>query len=341
MGVYTASFSIAQLTGPTLGGFLAEQFSWRWVFWFNVPLGLVCFIWGAIVLRRSTPTGRDNGLDLLGNALVLVSLGGLLLALSEVTRLGWTHPLILAGLVGFAVLLPLFILWELRIRHPVVDLRLFRDLAFALGTLASLLNSVARIGVVFLVALFFQAVHGESAVEAGLKVLPLPIAAMFASVASGFLQRRLSAAALALVGTALNTTGLGVLCVVISPTVTTWPITVALVLVGLGTGVFLPSNTTMLLHGVPSNRVGIVNAMRLMLQNTGILVGTALTLSIITAPLPVALHDQVFAGTLSHVSGTAVTQLITGYQWALGCMAGVAALATLACFYRRRANPPV
>jgi EmrB/QacA subfamily drug resistance transporter len=338
MGVYTASFSIAQLAGPTLGGFLAEQFGWRWVFWYNVPLGLACLAWGAIVLRRSRPAGRDRGLDLPGNVLVLVSLGGLLLALSEVTRLGFGHPLILAGLAGFAVLLPLFVLRELRAPHPVVDLRLFRDLTFALGTLTSFLNSVARVGVVFLIALFFQVVHGQSAVEAGLKVLPLSIAAMLASVTSGFLQRRLSAGTLALIGTALNTAGLGLLCVVISPTVPTALITGALVLIGLGSGIFLPSNTTVLLHELPSNRLGIVNAMRLMLQNTGMVVGTALALSIITAPLPTALHDDVFAATLSHVSGTAVGQLVTGYRWALICMVSISTLATLACFCRRRAS---
>ncbi|MET7330232.1 MFS transporter [Nonomuraea sp. NPDC005650] len=109
MGVYVASFSIAGLIGPTLGGVLVASLGWRWVFWFNVPVGLVCLVWGALVLRPKPADAGERGLDGPGNVLVLVTLGGLLLALSEFTRLGWGHPVVLAGLAGFAVGLPLFL----------------------------------------------------------------------------------------------------------------------------------------------------------------------------------------------------------------------------------------
>ncbi len=338
MGVYTASFSIAQLVGPTLGGLFTEHLGWRWVFWYNVPIGVACLVWGFVALRPGRPHSGERGLDLPGSALVPACLGGLLLALSEVTRLGWGHPVVVSGLVVFAVTLPLFVVRELRARHPVVDIRMFRDLPFAFGTLASLLNSVAGIGVVFLISLLFQAVHGEDPVRAALKVLPLSVAAMSASVASGFLQRKLNPRTVAAVGTSLSTAGLAGLLCLISPTVSYAPISVALVLIGVGSGLFLPSNTTAILHGLPANRLGIVNAMRLMLQNTGIVVGTALVLSIITVPLPAELHDHVFAGTLSNVSDTAVDQLITGYRWALACMTAISALAVLTCLIGRRAR---
>ncbi|MEU6411752.1 MFS transporter [Microbispora sp. NPDC046933] len=346
MGVYTASFSIAQLAGPALGGLFTEHLGWRWVFWYNVPLGIACLVWGAVALpapvKNAGPTqGRGCRFDLPGNALVLACLGGLLLALSEVTRLGWGHPMVVSGLAVFAVTLPLFVVRELRARHPVVDIRMFRDLTFALGTLASFLNSAARVGVVLLVSLFFQAVRGEDPVRAAVKVLPLSIAAMAASVASGFLLRRLGPRTVAVAATSLTTAGLAVLLWLISPDMSLAALTAALVLIGVGSGMFLPSNTTAILDGVPSHRLGIVNAMRLMLQNTGVVVGTALVLSIITVPLPAGLHDAVFAGTLSHVSSTAVERLVTGYRWALACMTAVSALAVLTCFTRRRAGSPV
>lgn len=336
MGVYVASFSIAGLIGPTLGGVLAESLGWRWVFWFNVPLGVICLVWGAIVLRRPPATERESGLDAVGSALVLLTLGGLLLALSEYTRLGWDHPLVLGGLAAFVVGLPLFVLRESRAAYPVVDLGLFRERAFAFGTLASFLNAVARMGMVFLVALYFQAVRGDDPVQAGLKVLPLAVAAMVASVTSGFLQRLMSARALAVAGAATTTCGLVVLLSVMSADTPYPAMAAGLVLIGLGSGVFLPSNTTAILDGLPSNRLGIVNAMRLMLQNTGNVVGTGLVLSVITAPLPAALHDQVFAGTLAQLSGAAVEQLVTGYRWALTTMAAVSVLTVLACLARRR-----
>ncbi|MED7930858.1 MFS transporter [Nonomuraea sp. LP-02] len=338
MGVYVASFSIAGLIGPTLGGFLAESLGWRWVFWFNVPIGVACLIWGALVLRAPAPGDRDRGLDLPGSLLVLVTLGGLLLALSEFTRLGWSHPIVVSGLVAAVAGLPLFLARERRAAHPVVDLGLFRDRAFAFGTLASFLNAVARMGMVFLVALYFQAVRGDDPVQAGLKVLPLAVAAMTASVVSGFLQRLLTARTLAVGGAAATTCGLLVMLAVMSTDVPYPAVALGLVLIGLGSGVFLPSNTTAILDGLPSDRLGIVNAMRLMLQNTGNVVGTALVLSILTAPLPAALHQQVFAGTLGRLSGGAVEQLVTGYRYALAAMAAISVLTVLACLARRRAT---
>ncbi|WP_043640205.1 MFS transporter [Nonomuraea candida] len=336
MGVYVASFSIAGLIGPTLGGVLAAGPGWRWVFWFNVPIGLICLVWGAIVLRRPAVARREGGLDWPGNVLVLATLGGLLLALSEFTRLGWGHPAVLGGLAAFAVGLPLFVARERRAAHPVVDLRLFRERAFAYGTLASFLNAVARMGMLFLVALYFQAVRGDDPVQAGLKVLPLAVAAMIASVASGFLQRLMSARTLAAAGAATTTCGLAVMLAVMSARTPYPAVAAGLVLIGLGSGVFLPSNTTAILDGLPSDRLGIVNAMRLMMQNTGNVVGTALVLSLLTAPLPAELHRSVFAGTLAHLSGGAVEQLVTGYRWALGSMAAISVLTVLACLARRR-----
>ncbi|GAA5067686.1 EmrB/QacA subfamily drug resistance transporter [Thermocatellispora tengchongensis] len=338
MGVYTACFSIAQLIGPTMGGFLAEHLGWRWVFWYNVPIGVGCLAWDAYVLRRTRPRQTERGMDWPGNLLVLLCLGGLLIALSEVSRRGWHDPLILAGLAGFAVTLPLFLLVELRHRRPVVDLRMFRQAAFALGTAASFLASCARVAVVLLLALFFQAVHGDDPVTAGLKILPLAVAAMVASAGSGFLQRRLSARTLAAAGSGLVTLGLLALLATISPDAPYPLLGAALLVIGLGSGTFLPSNTVVLMDGMPAGRVGIANAMRLMLQNTGIVVGTALALSIITAPLPADLHDAVFAGTLHDVSGPATAQLALGYRWALACMAAVSALCTLTCLGRRRAG---
>ncbi|AQZ69697.1 Drug resistance transporter EmrB/QacA subfamily [[Actinomadura] parvosata subsp. kistnae] len=338
MGVYVASFSIAGLIGPTLGGVLAESLGWRWVFWFNVPVGVACLLLGLLVLPRPPRNERRGGLDGPGNVLVLTTLGGLLLALSEFTRLGWDHPVVLGGLAAFVAGLPLFLLRESRAAHPVVDLSLFRERAFAFGTLASFLNAVARMGMVFLVALYFQAVRGDEPVQAGLKVLPLAVAAMIGSVSSGFLQRLMSARTLAVAGAATTTCGLVVMLSVMSADMPYPAVAAGLVLIGLGSGAFLPSNTTAILDGLPSNRLGIVNAMRLMLQNTGNVVGTGLVLSIITAPLPAELHQSVFAGTLAQLSGGAVEQLVTGYRWAFSAMAAISVLTVLSCLARRKVS---
>ncbi|MFC5835465.1 MFS transporter [Nonomuraea insulae] len=339
LGIYIASFSVAQLVGPTLGGFLTHRFGWEWVFWYNVPLGVLCLVWGAVTLRRTAPAAGERGIDLPGNVLVLVSLGGLLFGLSQAADLGWTNPVVLGGIVLFAVLVPVFVLVERRSRHPVVDVRLFADRVFAFDLLASFLSTVGRMAVVLLVALFYQAVHGEDPVSAGLKVLPTSIAMMVASMCAGPLHSWLGARLVALLGNIVGTLGLVVLVTFISVDVGYAAICVGMVLVGAGAGMFMPATATTLLDQLPPHRVGIVNAMRLMVQNSGVVVSNALALSLVTGPLPAALRPAVFAGTLSHVAPGNVGQLVTGYRFTLMVLTGVSVLAVLASLGGRRKAP--
>jgi EmrB/QacA subfamily drug resistance transporter len=336
MGIYIASFSVAQLAGPTLGGFLTHRFGWEWVFWYNVPLGVLCLIWGAVTLRRTEDATGERGIDVPGNLLVLVSLGGLLFGLSQAADLGWTDPVVLGGIVLFAVLVPVFVLVERRSRHPVVDVRLFADRVFALDLLASFLSTVGRMAVVLLIALFYQAVHGEDPVSAGLKVLPLSVAMTVASMCAGPLHGWLGARVTALLGNVVGTAGLVVLLSFVSADAGYAVICLGMVLVGAGAGMFMPATATSLLDRLPAHRVGIVNAMRLMVQNTGVVVSTALALSLVTGPLPAALRPAVFAGTLSHVSPGDVAHLVTGYRIALGVLTSVSVLAVLASLFSRR-----
>jgi EmrB/QacA subfamily drug resistance transporter len=340
MGVYIASFSVAQLVGPTLGGFLSHRFGWQWVFWFNVPLGLVCLVWGVLALRRAAPASRERGLDVPGNLLVLVSLGGLLLGLSQVADHGWAAPVVWVGIGLFVLLLPVFVLVEKRSRHPVVDVGLFADRVFGLGLASSFLSTTARMAVVLLIALFYQAAHGEDPVTAGLRVLPMSVAMMVVSASSGLLHGRLGARAIAVLGNAVSTAGLVLLTVAVSAEGGYAAVCVGLVLLGVGSGLFVPANTTALLDDLPAHRVGIVNAMRLMVINTAVVVTTALALSSATSVLPAALRPAVFAGTLARVAPDAVELLVLGYRITLGGMAVVSVLSVLTALGARRRPPP-
>jgi EmrB/QacA subfamily drug resistance transporter len=338
MGVYLASFSIAQLLGPTLGGFLAAHAGWRWLFWYNVPVGVACLLWGAVALRPTPTAGERRALDLPGNLLALLSLGGGLVALSQVTSLGWGAPPVLCGLGMFAVLLPAFLLLERRTPHPLVDVSLFRDRAFAFGLLASFLNSVAQIGVVLLFGLYFQAVGGMDPLAAGVRVLPVALTALVFSSSAGLLQRRFDARTLTVVGNVTTAAGLLVLLLSATSEVRYEHVALGLALTGAGSGLFMPSNTTALMRSLPSARLGIANAMRLMLQNAGIVVGTAVILSVLTSPLPLDLRRYVFAGTISGVSGRGLHDLVTGYHWTLLTMLAICAATLVASACARRAG---
>lgn len=315
MGIYLASFSVAQLVGPTLGGFLAEHVGVQWLFWSNVPVGIGCLVWGIVALRPVPRSGERLALDVPGNLLAFLGLGCGLVALSQVTSLGWSHPVVVGGLVAFAVILPAFLVVEGRVRDPLMDTRLFEDRSFSWGLSASFLNAISNFGVVLLVSLYLQAVGGKDALSAGWSVLPLAVSALIFSAASGFLQRWIEAHTLTVLGNAATAGGLGLLLLFTGAEVNDAVVMAALILVGAGSGLFMPSNTQVLLATMPSERLGIANGMRLMLQNTGAVLGTAVILTVLTTPLPFELRRYVFSGTISEVSTEGRLDLVTGYHW--------------------------
>lgn len=337
MGIYLASFSVAQLVGPTLGGFLAEHVGVQWLFWSNVPVGIGCLIWGIVALPPVPRSGERLALDVPGNLLAFLGLGCGLVALSQVTSLGWSHPVVVGGLLAFTVLLPAFLLVERRVRDPLMDTRLFEDRSFSWGLSASFLNAIGQFGVVLLVSLYLQAVGGQDALSAGLQVLPLAVSALVFSAASGFFQRWIEAHSLTVLGNAATAAGLGVL-LFSGAEVNDTVVVIGLVLAGAGSGLFMPSNTQVLLATMPTERLGIANGMRLMLQNTGAVLGTAVILTVLTSPLPLELRRYVFSGTISEVSDTGLLDLVTGYRWTAITMLVVCLAAMVCSLGARRAG---
>lgn len=324
MGLYIASFSIASLFGPVAGGFMVETWGWRWLFWYNVPLGLICLAWAWVALRpRPVVHAVRPGIDVLGNVLSVASLGSLLWAVSQVTEQGWASAPVLLGLIAFVILLALFILWERRAAHPLLDFALFRQRSFSFGTAGTFLNAVTRFPPALLLAVYFQSVRGQNAIEAGLAVLPLVGSSLVGSLLVSVLTRVMTASLLARLAGITATSGLVLLAVAIEPQVHPAYIIVGQVLVGLGSGAFLPANTTTILDPLPSSRMGVANGVRLMIMNTGASLGTALSISLLTSLVAPDLVDVVMAGTLAVEAPGAMPDLMGGFRLAYGvCAAG-------------------
>ncbi|GAA1211796.1 MFS transporter [Pseudonocardia alaniniphila] len=338
LGIYMASFSLAQLLGPTLGGLLATEVGWQWTFWSNVPVGVVCLLWGLRVMERVPRRRQRLRIDPLGNLLVLVGLGTLLLALSQVGTSGWDDPLVLGCLTVFVLAVPAFLLVERRAAEPVVDLRTFRDPVVGIGTLAGFLATVSRFAVVLLMGLYFQAVSGDTPAEAGLKVLPIAVASIIAAPLAGALLRHIAPRTVAVAACAISLVGVTLLLFTISVD-TPYPVLIgAVVVLGIGSGAFIPANSTAMLQDVPPDRLGITNAVRLMAQSSGVVISTAVALTLVAAPLPVALRPQLFDGSLSQVSPEALEDLVTGYRWAFGLMAVMSVLCLAASTVGRQVH---
>jgi EmrB/QacA subfamily drug resistance transporter len=326
LGFYMATISIAQVLGPWVGGFLAATAGWRWVFWFNVPLGVLAVAWGAITLRK-VPRGPREPVDLLGSVLLFGWLGGLLLALSEAGALGWRNPLVVAGGLAFAVLTPIFFWAQRRVAYPLMDLRLFADPGFTLANVAAFVHTLARFGIVLVYALFFQGVWGADALDAGLAVLPVPIGMLIASPLAGALGRWTRPRTVAVGGPVLTALGLAVLLATLDADTPYAVMAIGLALMGAGSGIFLTANTTVIMARIPPAQLGAVNGMRLTLQNVGNTLGVAVALSLIASTLPRADRPLVYAGT---VPQAALADLLGGFHRAVAVMLAMAVLTVVA-----------
>jgi MFS family permease len=336
LGVYIAAISVADLIGPSVGGAIAGTVGWRWIFWLNVPVGLLCAGLGRAVLPRDQPRNRRQPLDLSGNALLLVGLAGLIVSFSLAQTSGWLSATVLSGAAVAAVLLAVFILVELRVASPLIDLRMFRDRSLSLAMASGFANAMAQWSPVLLMVLYFQAVTGDSPLVAGLKITPLPVCSGIAAVSAGRLARLMRPAAVAVTGSVICLAGLAVLAVALGDG---YPVQlIALVIIGAGGGMFGPSNANVVMTRAPRTSAGVINGTRLMLQNVGWVTSTAVVLTLVTAPLAARLRREFFAGTASHVSRSAALHLLTGYRHAIILLAAFALIGSLTALASSRAS---
>ncbi|WP_026961904.1 MFS transporter [Alicyclobacillus herbarius] len=328
----------AQLLGPVLGGWIGEAWGWQWMFWFNVPVGFLGLIWGAVVLRQAPRRVSGEQIDVAGIVLSFFSLTGLTLALSEGSVLGWVHLSVLLGFALFVVLTPWFLWHERHTRFPMIDLSLFRTTSYTMANVSTFLNAFARVSVVLLLALYFQSAFGMDAGTAGLAVLPVTVGVLLSSPIAGALTNRYSARVLSTLGLALSALGLALLAGLLHPHGAYWPLGGAMFLVGFGSGLFLTPNTKSIMMSVPDIHRGMANALRSMLQNMGQVLSTAITLMLVTAALPSRLQNAVYAGQGARLSMGDLVQITSGYRLAL-CALFLVTLVGIFCSYLRGSSP--
>jgi EmrB/QacA subfamily drug resistance transporter len=326
LGINVSLAAAAQVAGPLVGGALATAFGWRAVFWFNVPFGVAGLLWALRTLRVDPPRRTREPFDLVGAGLTFTLVGGLVLALSEGGALGWSNPLVVVGAVVFAVSLPLFIVTQRRRRYPMLDLSMFSDRERSMAFASTMLMALARFAVVLLIALYLQAASGADPFQAGVRVIPVAGGMVLASPLAGRLATRYPARWVSSAGMAIAAAGLAVLAATISPSLDYPVIGGCLLAVGIGTGIFMTPNTSSIMGGVDPGRRGIANGIRSMLQNTGYVISTAMSLAIVTSPLTPAQKQAAYAGTLSRLSRPALDAFTGGYRIALAVLAGVCVL---------------
>ena len=315
MGTNTMVAAVGLVIGPVLGGWLVG-FGWGWVFWFNVPFGVIGTAWGALVLRETARHEAVVRHDVLGNLLCLVGLTGLVLGLSDAGLDGWSAPMVVVGLVAAAVFLPLFVVAERRVPAPMLDLSLFRIRVYWASAAAAFLNGLARFALLFLFVFYFQGPQQDDPITAGIKLIPLAAGMLVASPIAGWWADRHGSRGTAVAGMLVTAAGLAGMTTlqVASPF---WESALWLAIVGVGSGMFNSPNTAAMMAAVPPWRRGIASGTRTMLQNTGAVISIALMLIIVTAVVPTTLLFSIFSGLTTGLSPDKLDPFMEGMHLAL------------------------
>ncbi|HTW20051.1 MAG TPA: MFS transporter [Mycobacteriales bacterium] len=336
LGVYASAISVGDLVGPTIGGAVTQAIGWHGIFLFGALVGAVCLVWGWRSLPDRPPDSKKFRFDVVGSFLLILGLGGVVISLLIAqSGTGFSRDIV-GGIAGAGVVLAFFVINESRVTTPLIHIDLFRNRRLCLAIVSGLLNAMAQWVPVLLMVLFLQALRGDTALRAGLSVMPLPVSAVTFAVSAGLLSRVLEPARLAILGSALGAVGLALLGASLTAP---YPVFAAsLVVVGAGAGIFTPANANAAMSSAPSASAGLVNGARLTIQNVGWVASTALALTLITAPLPAHLRHQFFTGTAARVSPRSVSGLLRGYHHSLDVLVACAVLASLAAVLSYRAD---
>ena len=321
LGINQIAGISGQFVGLLLGGLLAAV-NWRLVFWVNVPIGLFGTVWAYKSLREVATTRRAK-IDWVGNIMFAVGLSSLLIAITYGIRpygghpTGWTNPLIITGIVGGVVILAGFCVFETKIAEPMFQMSLFKIRAFAAGNAASLLASISRGGLQFMLVIWLAGIwlplHGYdftvTPLWAGIYMLPLTAGFLIAGPISGTLSDRYGPRLFATSGLLLAT-----LCFVglmLLPVDFPYPLFALLIFGnGVGSGLFASPNTSAIMSAVPARHRGSASGMRSTFQNSGMALSIGIFFSLMIAGLASSLPRALTSGlTAQNVPTSVATQV--------------------------------
>jgi len=273
LGIWGAIGGAAVAIGPLVGGAVTTGWAWQYIFWLNVPVGMVLIplAWW----KLSESRGRPSRLDLVGVGLVSTGLFGVVLGLVRGNSHGWTSPSVLASFGIGAAALGGFIGWELRSDHPMLDLRLFRNRGFASVNVTALLFSFGMFGSVFFLTQFLQTVQGLSPLAAGVRILPWTAMVMVLAPVVGLAAERWGGKPLVVTGLVFQATGLTWLAAVLAPTTPYAELIVPFVICGVGMTLFFVPLASLVLDAVPAPLEGVASGTNSAFRELGGVLGIA------------------------------------------------------------------
>jgi EmrB/QacA subfamily drug resistance transporter len=294
VGIWGGISGLGVAVGPVVGGAVVEGLDWHWIFWLNVPVGVVAVVLALTVLGESR--GGARRLDPLG---LLLSAAGMLLVIWGVVDgpdRGWTSARVLTMLIAGGALLGAFVLWQARTSSPMLPLRLFRSPAFSLVNTVTLTFSAGAFGAVFLLAQFFQVVQGLSPLEAGLRTLPWTAAPMIIAPLAGLFGDRIGQRVLIFTGQLFLAAGILWIGLASTATVSYGDMVAAFVLAGVGMGLTFAPISTVALASVTEHDRGVASGVSNTIREAGVAAGVATLASIFSSHGGYATHESFVNG---------------------------------------------
>ncbi|TCC45789.1 DHA2 family efflux MFS transporter permease subunit [Kribbella capetownensis] len=318
IGIWGGISGLGVAVGPVVGGAVVDGLNWQWIFWLNVPVGVVAVVLAARVLTESR--GTVKRLDLLG--LVLAAAGVLSIVWGVVHGAddGWTSAGVLGSLFAGVALLAAFVGWERRTASPMLPLRLFSVRAFSVINITSFTFSVGVFGSVFLLAQFFQVVQGYSPLESGVRTMPWTMAPMVVAPIAGLIVDRVGARTLITTGQVFLAVALGWLALITTASTQYSEMVLPFILAGVGMGLtFAPAASVVMASASDADR-GVASGTNNTIREVGVAMGVAVLASVFASAgsyeSPVRYADglvpAVWTGAAIVAAGAVVALLLPG-----------------------------
>jgi EmrB/QacA subfamily drug resistance transporter len=296
LGIMGAVTAFAAVAGPIAGGLIVTYLDWRWIFFVNLPIGIVGILLAYAFVPDLRP-GRLHSLDLIGVVLATVGLFGIVFGLIEGQRYNWgqiagTAITIPETIVAGVLVLVAFIVWERFQTEPLLPLSLFRNRDYSVTVWLSALNFFGVFGFFFTMTIYLQSVLGFSAIHAGLTTLPMTLVIMLVSPFAGRLTDRIGGRYILLLGCLLFAVGIGGVAAVASPSSTSWTFVLPFAITGVGMGCMVAPIMTVAMHRIEPAMAGAASGLLNTSRQIGAAIGAAVVGAVLQNRLLGALHDQ-------------------------------------------------
>ena len=312
LGIWSGVSGLGVALGPVVGGAVVDGISWHWIFWINVPVGLIVIPLALAKLRESR--GVSRRLDPPGVVLASGGLLGVIYALVQAPGHGWTSPLVLTTLIAGLAMLAGFVIWEQRSPQPMLPMRFFRSRAFSATNVVSLAMYFGMFGSNFLLAQFFQTAQHYTPLEAGLRTLPWTAMPIFVAPIAGILSDKVGSRPLMFAGLSLQAAALVWFATILDPAMSYDKVVVPFIMAGTGMALVFAPAANAVLSSVPTAAAGQASGATNAIREVGGVLG-------------IAVLATVFSGAGSYASPQAFSN---GLQPAILVGAAVLAIGAIA-----------